>query len=209
MTAAVVREAAAADKKRVSDMLARAFADDPAISFIFPDPVERARRAPKLFALLFDTDGPRGIRLMTGGGEAATLWRSPGQAHTGVWEMLRSAVPMLGALGPAIARALRVSNAIDAHHPQGQYWYLHIAGCDPVHQGKGLGGAAIRAGLDRVVGDGLPTYLETPLEKNVGLYQSMGFDLTGEWRVPGGGPKFWSMLRPSDIARSTASGPLA
>lgn len=196
MTAPAIREAGDSDKKCVSEMLARAFADDPAISFIFPDPAERARRASRLFALLFESDGPHGIRLMTGAGEAATLWRAPGQAHTSMWEILRVALPMLGAFGPAIGRALRVSNAIDAHHPGGRYWYLHIAGCDPVHQGKGLGGAAIRGGLDRIAGDGLPTYLETPLEKNVGLYRSMGFELTGEWHVPGGGPKFWSMLRP-------------
>lgn len=193
-----VLTAADADRDSIAAMLARAFAEDPAISFIFPDPAERARRAPKLFALLFESDGPVGMRLVTEGGEAATLWRAPGKAHSSIREMIRSAWPMWQALGPAIGRALAVSNAIDAHHPSGAYWYLHIAGCDPVHQGKGLGGAAIRAGLERVAGSGLPAYLETPLEKNVGLYQSMGFELTGDWAVPKGGPRFWSMLRKAD-----------
>jgi len=190
-----VLTAGEADRESVAAMLARAFTDDPAISFIFPDPEERARRAPRLFALLFETDGPAGMRLRTNGGEAATLWRAPGKAHTSLWEMIRSAWPMWRALGPAIGRALAVSNAIDAHHPSGAYWYLHIAGCEPTAQGRGFGGAAIRAGLDRVADSGLPAYLETPLEANVGLYQSMGFRLTGEWQVPKGGPRFWSMLR--------------
>jgi GNAT superfamily N-acetyltransferase len=192
-----VRPATDRDRNAVAAMLARAFADDPAMRFIFPDPEARARRMPRLFRLLYKTDGPVGMRLMTAGGEAATLWRRPGDAHTGTLAMLREALPMLHALGGAIGRALRVSDAIDAHHPDFPFWYLHIAGCDPAAQGKGFGGATVRAGIDRAAGEGLPVYLETPLERNVGFYQSLGFELKGAWDVPGGGPRFWSMLRPA------------
>lgn len=176
-------------------MLARAFADDPAMRFIFPDSAVRMKRMPRLFALLFETDGPVGMRLATEAGEAATLWRAPGKAETGIWEIIRHAPAMLHALGAATGRALRVANAIDAHHPAGEFWYLHIAGCDPVFQGRGIGGAIVRDGLVRAAGDRLPCYLETPLEKNVGFYQSLGFELTDVWDVPKGGPRFWSMLR--------------
>src|SRR3546814_619858 len=150
---------------------------------------------PRLFSLLYKADGPVGMRLMTAGGEAATLWRAPGHAHTGTLAMLREAIPMLHALGGAIGRALRVAGAIEAHQPEGRFWYLHIAGCDPVQQGHGFGGAAVRAGIERAQGEGVPVYLETPLEKNIGFYQGLGFELTGDWHVPGGGPRFWSMLR--------------
>ena len=73
----------------------------------------------------------------------------------------------------------------------------HIAGCDPAHQGKGLGGAAVRAGLERAAGR-LPAYLETAKERNLAFYQRLGFRVTDEWSVPGGGPRFWSMLREAD-----------
>ena len=76
--------------------------------------------------------------------------------------------------------------------PSGAFWYVHIAGCDPARQGRGLGSAAIRAGLDRM--GQLPTYLETATERNVALYKRLGFAITDEWRVGGGGPRFWSML---------------
>ena len=69
-----MRNAGRADRARVAAMLARAFADDPAMSWIFPDPAERARRLPRLFAILFDADAA-GMRVVTAGGEAATLWR--------------------------------------------------------------------------------------------------------------------------------------
>jgi ribosomal protein S18 acetylase RimI-like enzyme len=191
------RIASPRDRAAIAAMLARAFADDPAMGFIFPDAAVRAKRMPRLFALLFETDGPVGMRLVTGGGEAATLWRAPGKAETGIWEMLRHAPSMLHALGGAVGRALRVANAIDTHHPEGDFWYLHIAGCDPAFQGRGIGGAIVRAGLDRVAAGRLPCYLETPLEKNISFYRGLGFELTEEWQVPGGGPRFWSMLRPA------------
>jgi ribosomal protein S18 acetylase RimI-like enzyme len=190
-----IRPAINNDRNAIAAMLARAFADDPAMRFIFPDPATRMKRMPRLFRLLYKSDGPVGMRLTTAGGEAATLWRAPGNAHTSMRTMLRESVPMLHALGTAVGRALRVAGAIEAHQPDFPFWYLHIAGCDPAHQGKGFGAAAVRGGFDRAAADGVPIYLETPLEKNIGFYQGLGFTLTGDWQVPGDGPRFWSMLR--------------
>lgn len=180
----------------IAAMLSRAFFDDPSICWIFPDRTDRSRRLPKLFALLFDTDAKRGMRLVTDKGEAATLWRAPGQSHTGVMEMMASILPMIGCFGGAIGRGMAVSKAIDEHLPPDDYWYLHIAGCDPMHQGKGYGAAIVRDGLSRVADGRFPVYLETPLERNIGFYQNLGFAVTGEWTVPDGGPRFWSMMRP-------------
>jgi GNAT superfamily N-acetyltransferase len=185
-----------ADRDRIADMLARAFIDDPATSFIFPDPVERAKRLPRLFRLLYDEDSAHGVRLVTREGEAATLWREPGYARTGLWPMIRQAIPMLRTFGPALGRALAIANAIDAHLPQGKYWYLHIAGCDPVAQGKGYGGAAVRGGLPRAMPN-LPAHLETATEKNLGFYRGLGFEISGEYVIPKGGPRFWTMWRPA------------
>jgi GNAT superfamily N-acetyltransferase len=189
-----VRVAGNRDRAAIAATLARAFGDDPATSFIFPDPVLRAKRLPRLFALLFDED-VSGMRLVTAGGEAATLWRGPGRIRTTRLDLLREALPLLYTFGTALGRALAVSDAIDAHLPQGDYWYLHIAGCEPAAQGKGFGGAAVRSGLERVAGSGLPAYLETPLERNISFYQGLGFEVIADWAVPRGGPRFWSMWR--------------
>ncbi|WP_425230272.1 GNAT family N-acetyltransferase [Sphingomonas sp.] len=190
-----VRLAGNADRVPVAAMLARAFADDPAMEFIFPDPADRTKRLPRLFALLFDHDAAAGMRLLTAGGEAATLWRGPGQVHTGRLAMLRRLPGLLHALGTNVSRALRVGEAIDAHMPAGAFWYLHIAGCDPAAQGRGLGAVAVRAGLTRAAGR-LPAYLETATERNLVFYAGLGFAVTGEWIVPGSSLRFWSMLRP-------------
>ena len=189
-----VRVADNRDRSSIAATLARAFGEDPATSFIFPDPTQRAKQLPKLFALLFDED-VRGMRLVTAGGEAATLWRPPGGNRTSRLDLLREAIPLLRIFGTALGRALAVSDAIDLHLPQGDYWYLHIAGCEPAQQGKGFGGAAVRSGLERIAASGLPAYLETPLERNIGFYQGLGFEVTADWVVPKGGPRFWSMWR--------------
>jgi GNAT superfamily N-acetyltransferase len=179
-----------ADRGRIAAMLARAFADDPAMAYIFPDPAERACRLPRLFALLFDADAYSGLRLIAGDCAAATLWRAPGHGKTSPLDMVMQAWPLWRALGGAVGRALTVSNAIDAHFPSGKLWYLHVAGCDPAVQGKGVGRAIVQAGLDRIAGDGLPIYLETANERNLGFYAGLGFTMTEAWQVPRGGPRF-------------------
>lgn len=190
------RPATASDRAAVAAMLARAFHDDPVFAWILPDPKRRAARLPRLFAILFDSDAATGMRLMTPGGEAATLWRAPGQAKSGWRETLVRGPGLVAALGTALPRALAVSGAIEAHFPRGDFWYLHIAGCDPAAQGRGLGGAIVREGLARAARR-LPCYLETAKERNLGFYRNMGWEVTDEWRVGTDGPRFWSMLRPA------------
>jgi GNAT superfamily N-acetyltransferase len=189
-----VRIATRGDRAAVAAMLARAFDDDPVFAWMLPDPARRARALPRLFRALFDGDGPSGLRLMTSSAEAATLWRAPGRVHEGVLTTLARVPAMLATFGLALPRALAVANAIDAHMPAGDFWYLHIAGCDPAAQGRGLGAAAVRAGLKRAAGR-MPCYLETAKERNLGFYRNLGWTVTAEWRVGDDGPRFWSMLR--------------
>ena len=175
--------------------LAAAFADDPAMSWIFPARAERLRRLPGLFAALVSEDLRLGEALISPGAEAVTLWHGSGHVRTSPWQLLRELPGFFALLGPHTLRALRISHAIKEHHPAGMaYSYLHFAGVDPAFQGRGWGGAVIRAGQDRARAAGLPVYLETATPENVGLYQRLGFTVTQEWNVAGGGPHFWSML---------------
>jgi ribosomal protein S18 acetylase RimI-like enzyme len=189
-----VRAAKADDRWAVTNMLAAAFQADPVMAFIFPDADDRRLRLPRLFAILYDGDGDHGMRTMTDGCEAATLWRAPGKGHLSLAEKLRYGLPWLNAAGFSLGRALAVSAASDAAHPAEPHWYLHIVGARPESQRRGFGGAAVMAGLTRADQDHLPAYLETANEQNIGFYDRLGFVVTHEWRVPNG-PLHWSMLR--------------
>lgn len=187
------RSAVREDVAGIAAMLGRAFAEDPVFCFIFPNKEARQRQLPRLFALLAESDLKGGYGVLAGDGAAVTLWRSPGQAKVGWGEMLLHTPGLVRALGGSLFRALRASGAVEAHFPAEPFHYLHIAGCDPAAQGKGLGGAAIRAGL-AAAPPGVPCYLETATERNLGLYQRFGFVVTDSWRVPDG-PPLWSMRR--------------
>jgi len=186
-----IRDATPADAPRVVATLSRAFEQDPVFDWVFPDPAARARSAPKVFELFFAGNAPPGMRLVTPDCSAVTLWHAP---NTPDEIGLRAAWRMWRAAGSAIFRFKRVGEAVEAHFPPQPFWYLHIAGVDPAHQGKGLGRAIVQAGLDRI--GNAPVYLETSKPKNLGFYESLGFRVVDEWDVPGGGPHFWSMLRP-------------
>ena len=131
----------AQDQTGVASLLAAAFQNDPVMAFILPDPQSRRQKLPALFKILYNSDVPDGACFLSPGGEAATLWRAPGSPHEPWWHTLLHARLWLSALGPgpAVARALAFSLASNVNHPPVPHWYLHAAGCDPAHQGRGHG----------------------------------------------------------------------
>jgi ribosomal protein S18 acetylase RimI-like enzyme len=183
------------DNLEIAETLARAFQTETGWSYVIPDPKLRAERLAAAFHLFLQDEHRKGAVFGTDGIEAVTLWRGPGQAHDSLWDRTRLIVPFIQRLRFSIFRGLEVADLIEKHLPKEPVWYLHYAGCDPAHQGKGFGGAAIRAGLERADEDGLPAYLETADEHNIALYQSFGFAIKHSWQVPEG-PVFWGMQRP-------------
>lgn len=179
--------------------LAAAFQDDPAVSWIIPDPAARARRLLNMYDWLFSDHLTHGFILGTPGAEAVTMWRAPGKVHYRTPLRPGHLLHLLQIFGPCILRAAKVGDCIDAHLLRGEdRYYLRYAGVRPDCQGKGLGGLTIRAGLARAAAAGVPAVLETATESNVGLYQRLGFVVREEWDVPGrGAPHFWTMEHPA------------
>ena len=177
-----------------AESLAAAFQDDPAIAFMMPDPASRPARLTRLYRWMFAEHLKNGLVLGTAGAEVVTLWRPPGTVHLHepIWHP--GALRFVPIFGRHLARALRLDDAIRGHLPGDEQWhYLRVAGVRPDHQGKGLGGLAIRTGLAEAAASGVPAVLETATPSNVGLYQNLGYQVVSEWQVPGGGPQFWTM----------------
>ena len=184
----------AAHRDRAVATLAAAFHEDPAMVYMLPDPDSRARRLARLVGWMVDQHIKIGLVLGTPEVSAVTLWREPGRVHyhEPLWHP--GALRFLPIFGRHLPRALRTDEGITAHLPGGEEWiYLKMAGVHPDHQGKGLGGAMIRAGLALGQARGVASVLETATPSNVGLYQRLGYEILSEWDVSGGGPHFWTM----------------
>jgi len=195
------RAAVAADADPASETLARAFADDPLICHLLPDEPSRPEKMPRLFKLLFKLGLPHGACDVTSDYGAVALWRPPNEWEIPFWQYIVNGREFLGLFGLAgAARVMAVMDIVEKRHPHEPHFYLQAIGTDPDKQGKGYGGVVIRRQLAAADAAGMPAYLESSKEKNIPIYQSFGFEVTGEIKIPDG-PTLWPMWRK---ARATA-----
>ena len=89
---------------------------------------------------------------------------------------------------------LRGLDSVEKAHPRERHLYLAVLGVEPSRQGEGLGSRLIRPGLELCDREGIPAYLETAKERNIGFYSRHGFRVTDELRLPKG-PPVWLMWR--------------
>jgi ribosomal protein S18 acetylase RimI-like enzyme len=193
------RPATATDRPLAATILARAFIDDPAMAYLFRDAADRPRRLARFFALITSIDATPELWTLAGDAgatdAAVALWRPPGQWQTPLAAMLLQALPLIQVFGLSLRRALAMQGQMEAHHPPVPHWYLQFVGCVPERHGHGLGGAVIRARLAQCDADAMPAALETATPANIGIYESLGFAVTGSYQIKSGGPQFWSMWR--------------
>jgi len=191
---ATARLATSADVKPAAQMLGRAFHDDPLVQHLLVDESTRAAKLPTMFGLLFKLGLPFGACEVTNGYEAAALWRPPGKWHIPVWQYLSNGPAFLSIFGAGALRAMTIMDQIEKNHPREPHWYLQAIGTDPGKQGKGYASVLMRHQLSLVDGQLLPAYLESSKEKNIPIYASFGFELTGEIRIKNG-PVIYPMWR--------------
>lgn len=194
------RPATRSDIGVLSQVLARAFADDPVMRWMFPDERARRRRLPRLFAALTRhhhlSRGGVEVAAHTDGIGAVALWDPPGTWQESRAEWLRSGPAMLLAMGAAVRRGMVADELMKKHHPEEPHWYLAIIGSDPTVRGGGYGQALMHSRLDRCDAEHAPAYLESSNPVNVPYYQRFGFEVTGEIELPDGGPSLIPMWRP-------------
>jgi GNAT superfamily N-acetyltransferase len=153
--------------------------------WVFPDPVRRRRWGAAYFHLHARRSARAGTSWHSDGGSA--LWDPPGRWRLSTAESqalaLRSTPGVGVRRGRAVGEALL---AVERLHPTEPHWYLAVLGVRPERTGRGLGGALLAAGLERVDRDGLPAYLESSNPRNVPLYERHGFEVVVEHWLPDG-----------------------
>jgi GNAT superfamily N-acetyltransferase len=189
------RQATDGDVRSLASTLARAFHDDPVMTWLFGErPGPRFRRLRRYFASEARRHGRHGQVLTSGDLAGAAFWDPPGRWRATWPQLVRSAPVMLQCVGPRIFRAIRALDLIERAHPREHHWYLAVLGTDPTHRGKGVGTALVSPVLVRCDREGLGAYLESSKPANVPYYERFGFSVTGQIDLPSG-PPVWPMWR--------------
>jgi ribosomal protein S18 acetylase RimI-like enzyme len=171
--------------------LVTAFATDPVIRWVYPDPGAYVASFPGVVEVFGGDAFAAGTAAVADGHTGAALWLAPDapvDADRLVAHLERTVDPR------RIDAVLDLLGQMDEHHPADAVWYLPFIGVDPAHQGRGLGSQLLAAGLTRADRDGLPAYLEASSPRNRALYERHGFTVVGELRA-GDSPPLWPMLR--------------
>jgi ribosomal protein S18 acetylase RimI-like enzyme len=182
--------------------LAASFDDDGVYHHLIPDERRRARALPAFFrvpvadAVAF---GASSVAIRDGEVLGGAVWLPPGAFPHSTARRLRALPGMLAVAlaAPGAVRPLAALGAgIERAFPAEPVWYLEVIGVDPRAHGEGVGTALMEPGLARADAAGLPAYLETAKQINVGFYERLGFSVLREGLelVPGA-PTFWLMRR--------------
>ncbi|MFD6968279.1 GNAT family N-acetyltransferase [Streptomyces sp. NPDC059949] len=196
-----IRCARPVESGAIAALLTRAFADDPVMVWMVPEPSGQEGRIARFFRLAQHRQRPRagGVRVAaTDGGQllAAALWSGPGRWKASAVRELATVPSYARVFGVrGLSRAASVQNALEEAHPHAPHWYLSTLGTDPAIQGAGVGSALVREQLAHCDRLGQPAYLESSKASNVPFYEGFGFRVTHEMRLPDGGPPLWSMWR--------------
>jgi GNAT superfamily N-acetyltransferase len=187
-----VRKAEPSELPEVARVLARAFYDDPAMTWVFPRDDRRLAQTERFWATRLKYLAPQDQVFVTEDLSAAGVWALPGRWEVSWRETAELGRQMFNHRLPLLLAGLQRLEKSHPHEPDS--FYLPVLGTDPPHQGKGLGSALMEPVMELCDRDGVPAYLESSKERNIDFYSRFGFRVLEEVKLPRG-PKMWPMWR--------------
>ncbi len=181
--------------------LARAFHDDPLMLYAIPDPAERARLLPEVYARMVRFGTLAGEVYVTAGAlDGVALWLPPNAKWTRENIEASGMHLMSSLIGADAYQRYRevVGREWQARERDmtGACWYLFLLGVEPSRQRRGLGGAMMRPVLERAGVEQVACYLETENQRNVAFYLKQGFEMIVNGEEAGAsGVRFWTFRR--------------
>lgn len=185
------------DYPQLIAVLIKAFDADPHIAWLIRSDARRAMAYRQFFTMMLQgLAQPHGEIYTTADRTSVALWYPPGRGKIGLVKQAKVAPAFIGAVGwcNLFSRMVGVEK-MEYHHPHEPHYYLQLLGVDPDHQGKGAGRALLTPMLMQCDAQQTFAYLETANPKNVGYYESFGFQVVHSMPMPGKGPTLWMMKR--------------
>ena len=175
--ASEIKTATPTEIPKIIDTITMAFAADPFVRWIYPDPNQYLSNIRKMLIRFGGKAFDHGTAYYVDGFFGAALWLPPG-IH-----------PDEEALGEHMQRTISESILEDAFsvleqmgdcHPTDPHWYLPLLAVDPVHQGNGYGSTLLKDAIAKFDTDGMTAYLESSNPRNISLYERHGFEIITE-----------------------------
>ena len=190
----------AIDVRAASEVLARAFLDNPGmLAVLRGDSAEYRLRALERGMLGF-TEAVRryGVAEVVkedGRVRGVALSFAPGGYPPPLCaELIIASGPL--STGPTrVLRFARLDRELRSRHPHHPHWYLWMLGVEPEHQGKGFGSTLLDSLSARARRDRAPCYLETDRSSNVRFYERHGYVLLEQEVLPELETTFWFMQK--------------
>jgi ribosomal protein S18 acetylase RimI-like enzyme len=190
--------------KPASEVLARAFIDDPTLIRFVADPGKRQEILRAMFRMVLSHAVGHGEVYATSPGlEGIAIWLPSGASGITFWEAVRGGgLALIFKGGMEFMRRMKQDEdfvrQLRRRLAPNPHWYLAVLGVAPDFQGKGYASRLLKPMLARFDTEKLPVYLETSVEDYVAIYQHFGFKLIQEAVLPGSDSKMWVMLREND-----------
>jgi GNAT superfamily N-acetyltransferase len=175
----------------MASVLGRAFVRDPMILWPMAEAPDMEARVARHFATIYRDFMERGTMWEAGDGAGFAHWVPPG----GAGEALETTDAIMATLRELTddegTRYEILWEWVETRIPS-DVLYLDMLGVDPPQQGRGVGSALLRFGLERADALGVDAFLETAVEANVAYYERFGFRVVEEGEVDEG-PRIWFM----------------
>ncbi len=186
-----IRTATWADEKPITALVGLAFATDPYVRWLLPDPYNYLKSNENYVRQFLGPAFDNGSAFIIGNMCGAALWLSPGvKAESRLPATLNNQF-----VNPAVLDDLaQLIEKSSAYCPSEPHWYLKFIAVDPVKRGRGYGSALMSNALKLCDRDNRPAYLESTNAANLSLYKRHGFTLLAEVQV-GQSPTRYPMLR--------------
>ncbi len=189
------RYATLADLPELVETKVSGFSDDPLYRWLYPTEADRADRLRESFGLILTFGLRRGHLYTNADCSAAALWTGPGVALMDDSEAATFLQRMRGQIGDRVEDVIAGMAATQANRPAEPHFTLHSVAVHREAQGRGVGAALLAPVLARCDEDRLLACLDSSNVRNVPFYERLGFEVTGETRVPSDAPTMRSMVR--------------
>ena len=184
---------------RASKVLGLAFQEDPIWKAILkddPDKFSLVFGVPLKYSLKYGVVYASSPNL-----EGIAAWLPSDYVKSGFFRLLMSgalwsAMKLGSKIGKLIQEVFEIITEDRETNMKGTYLYLYVIGVAPEHQGKGIGSCLINNMLSYLPPE-IPIYLETETERNVSLYERLGFKVLKKIMVPSLQLPMWEMLHDS------------